>query len=444
MFCQECGAKNDNGAVFCGECGTKLINPVETANVQPQQQAQQVQPTPQETQSASVGMQTAPVVERRKMPTLLWVLLIEIVVLIVAIIGLCRVASNAFSAETVAERYFVSLVNGNYTSAYNQMGLEESEFTTADSFASYCASLNLDKVTNYNISEQSSSSDYYSSLFESDSSSTDTSIGTTMVVNYRNTGDENDYTYYVYLTKSSQKKFLFFDIWEVVESSAVASDYYIVVPEGSSVTFDGMDVSEAYIVTDENNSFYSYYGSDGCTIYCLPQVFQGEHQIVVTQGEYAVATETISISYDEDYCYISSLGYTTEAINELQNLAVQNLQTIYEAAASGADYSTISGLFSSDSYVQSDAECYYNYLVEYFQDEDLVSLNINSVTANTSADSAYIYLTIDYTAKYQYSWWWYEDEEVQSYDGSDETYVTFTYEDGAWVQTIFANDRLYY
>ncbi len=464
MFCYSCGKENPDNAKFCRACGKMLVQvdmseTEKTIREEPVQEMDQTSLTP-----------ARPVRSIKDVPVLLWVVLSEAILIVVAVVILANVLNALNDPSKAASRYFVSLVNGNYEEAFDELGLEESEFIDADGLKEYCAAYNLGQVTDYTVDEYTGDfgsmdgiSDLFSGLgdmlgiddygigdfFEQyeDDSSYNSETDKVYIISYNTSeGDSNEF--YVQLRKSDEKSFLVFDKWNVVSEGVTVSDYHVMVPSGATITLDKEEVSAAYVTTDTSDLYYSSLVSGGqedeYVVYNFPEIYVGNHTITVNSGEYDTLTQQVVVSSDNDLVQLTDLSYSQDTMKKLHDLAAENVKKIYSAAESGQPFSAIQDLFTTDTEQLSQIRQDYQNLVNSLSEESIKKITINKISTSSSTDSPGIKMTLDYTVNYEYNYWWYESSELQTYNGTNELVFSFENVDGKWLQTDLGASTLYY
>ncbi|MCR4842769.1 MAG: zinc ribbon domain-containing protein [Eubacterium sp.] len=487
MYCQECGTKNIDEAKFCARCGAPMVTVDEDfgrsaasyesfagsngANGSYAQGADPVEhgyfdeadvPPSQREQTAT---ESDFLKKLSAVPKIFWGVLAAACCLVALIAVFFNSGKAAYSPEKLAARYFVNLVNGNYDTVFSELGITSDEFINEESCRAYCETLGLGDVTDYTVTEYTGGDysdrigdlmdefglgDYYDEYVEGETEDEpDESVSESRIyqISY-STSDGIMSSMYVTVNLTGGKNLLFFDKWSVDSSSALVENYHVIVPKGATVTFDGAEVSAAYITTSTDDLYYADLMNSDLTdsyeVYLLPKVMIGDHTITVKSGEYAESTQTVSISSDGDGAYITDLSYNQETLESLNDLAAANAKRIYQAAAKGASFSTIKDLFTEDEETLSSIEESYGYLVSFFEDESIKSFTIDKINTRSDGSSAAITVTLSYTVEYEYSYWWYSTDEVRTYEGTSDCSFSFELSDGEFLQTSLGAQTLYY
>ena len=330
--------------------------------------------------------------------------------------------SQINSPEKTAERFFVSLVNGDMRKAFDSLGVEESVLVNADTFRLAVSEQDLSRVTNYTV--------------RSDSGDTGGSgLGKTVTVLYRNEGDENDSYMDINVIKSGKK-----NEWYVSSNAYFSSNVRITVPSGGSVTVDGISLPEEYAEQNQDEN-----GRE-TAVYTIPKIFKGTHYLTVSAAGREDASRTWSVYSDEDSCDMTDLLYSEEAVAELQQLAVSNMYQIYEAAMAAQDFSAVSGLFTGDPERQADIREDYDYLKERFGNDStrVSAISFQEIRASTWNSQTDVDLSFAYTGNYIRVDSWNNTTSTETIEDTGSLHFEFVREDGAWVQTQLGCSSLYF
>ena len=358
MYCNYCGNQNPDDAAFCSKCGAKISYTGRTAE-NSENTGQQAETLYNAAGDSAAGAQTAQTgtytsynyqyAPKPHTPRsgFFWVCILECILIVIALGGLYFAGSYTTSSQTVAERYFVEVANGEYEETFNELGVEESEFVNAETYGVYNQNIDIAGVTSYSIydvtyqfnydydyeqqiqdilnqfgidsmgdfsdGQEDGQQDPFSQIFgdgEDDGSEiiygTDDSTSDIAVyqIDFTTSSDNEIHTVYIQLQKSSEKLYGLFNKWEVVSDGVVASDYHIIVSAGASITFDGKEVSAAYITTDESDYYHAYVqqleSGEEYVVYKLPSVFAGAHEVTVSDKENGDMTVQVYVSGDDD------------------------------------------------------------------------------------------------------------------------------------------------
>lgn len=346
MFCQNCGMRNDENALFCENCGCALENHRNTM---------------------------AMYVQKKPVSKLALVLIAEIIAVVLAVYGITYAAGKVFSAENTAEAFFVDMANGDMADAYKKLNIKESQFINRKMFLKACRYNNFGVVSDYSIKSQNVS-------------------GSVVNVTVEYKSEEQDKgTLDLLLKKGKDKKYSVFDNW-CVDMGNFITTYNIIVPEDASVVVDEIELGKKYRGKVEK----------GMVQYEIPYIFKGMHDIRVYQdGMENVEKQVWLFDSYSDY-YLDKMELKEDTCEELINQSVDNMQQIYAAAMSGSSFSQIEDLFISDEESRSNIEKLYEDMVSDMSDEDCkpYKISFKNVTGKAAAYGTYVDVEFDYVMEY--------------------------------------------
>ena len=416
MYCPKCGTENKEIAKYCMHCGEPLVAGLK-------------RPPHQE------GYFAKPQISKSAVAVIC-----ELAGIVVCAIVLLSFIAGMFKPETVAKKYFVAMVNADYDKAFDLLNLQKTEAINEDSFNAFADGFSFGNVTDYSVIEQSTQSDdyYFMSHYDESDVEYDSSNYRNYQVEYFVDGDSYPQTWNISLVKRG-KKYLFFDDWRINTEGMVATDFDLAVPQGVTVEIDGDELSKDYISTDDTDD-YSY---AGCDRYVVPEMFTGIHEVSLSGDDIKSVKRSIEV-YDgggEDLS--SGYEYTDEAEEAIQKKAVENMEAIYLAAMQKKDFSTIEDLFSKES--RDEVADDYDSLVNYFsRDSSPTSIAFSDVEATSESTSTDAEINFHYTITYNYEDWWDGTVSQETYTSYDYLEISFSKEDGDWLQTNLVCISLYY
>ena len=420
MFCQNCGTQNNDE-----NCGAKLEKPVQP-NVAAQQ-AQPVQPNMAAQQSQPV--QPMKPAQPKKPMSKAWVVVaVEVIVLVAAVAVFFNFGKEMNSAEKVAEKFFVEVANHNFKEAYKTLDVEENDFINEKNFENASCNMQLSKVNTYEVKANDS----------------EDKLGKNIRIQYRTKGSSSNRDYYVSVNKKSGKNLLFFDKWEVSPEALIVEDYSIAVPTGAEVTVDDIKLGKSYYDKKQSadSDYYDYY--------TIPEMFAGEHQVVVKKDGMQEVRKVIDT--DEDYSYyLDNMVMDDKLLEEAFDTATGDLQKIYEAAIAGKDFSAISGMVDKDA--EEDLEYVYENLVGDFEDSSYKTVNkfsVSNIEGVASQNNWYseeklvVQVELDYDYAVDYTRSWFDEVTNETSDDSNSCYISLAYKDGKWLIVEISGMYIYY
>ena len=442
MFCEKCGAKNEDNARFCEECGAVLAveekscvgvngiadSPEKTAFTAPDLDGE----------VSGVSFKDNKSLKTEKNPmSLKNKIIIAVVAVLVILCGLLYYFGKmATDPKKIVEKYLDSISSHEYAEAYECMDIESTEFTTKDLFVKVMENKNGENeadMVNYTIQEVL---DQNPLVKEYD-------------ITYTRKGSSGISSMNVTLVKQASKKWLFYDDYKIAEDGLIAKDYSITVPEGTEVYIDDIKVDEKY----EEEPDTSYSSAIKEKTYTIPSIFVGIHKIKVSSP---FSKDYVFDEYIEDGGYTNVYGVelTDTAKAEVPRIAEEFVGKYATSAIGKKSLDELKTYFSADAdmdNIQDD----YDDLMDYGVNEE--GFGVKSITfdrSKSTAEEEYkmgssYCVSVDYEYNYtalKENWF---EETIEEYtpdslhDGSANIY--FVYEDGKWkISDFYINIYMYY
>lgn len=445
MFCQNCGAKNDDDAIFCESCGTRLerddevianvdVDASESSQNQEDKKTDTEQPfvyqplnaTTSNTEKQGFGSQAgfgggqsaASSFDVKNMDKMTLLCMIEAVILVVAVIVFFQVGKKMTSPEHIAEQYFVASMACDADGVYDTLSMDDSgEFLTKKALEQVMSDETPEKYKNYAVNKATTSG-----------------VISTVTIDYVDQDGEVNSTS-VTLTKEGKKKLLFFDNWKVSGSDRVVSYFCVYVPEGADVAVDGVKMTEKYAMD----------GYEDGDAYEIHNIFAGRHNVTMSIGDLSGFEETVYVDpYYENVFSFSDLQLDEQTQQSLVELAYQDMIQIVNAGYANSPFSSIKDLYIDDKDVRDSADYYYDNLCNRFaRGEDAYDYGITAVTfkdVTGSVEDVYysdgmvaadVLLEYSYDASYVSSGWFRDKTGVEESDGT--LSVVLEYQNGKWL-----------
>ncbi len=434
MYCQECGTKNTDDAVFCANCGVKLawgeeyIPRMHQQNIQPQ--STQFQNIPfQNGQPQGYPCVTSPKMSK-KVETWRIVFGIELIAIVLLLVFAYKNASAYFGARSVAERYFLAYANGDWNSAYQMLELDENDFINENNYEKAAKQDQLPKITSYAVGKiQAFSGD---------------ELGTAVDIRYRSKGESSDSVYTVSLNKQRGKKFLLFDDWKISTDDIISKDIMVQVPKDAKVMLEGQELADSYISKGKEKD--GYYDT-----YVIPELFSGTYGVRVTMDGME-DNNGMFHTYNGTYI-VTSLRPSEKTMDQLINIAGEDMQKVYAAAMHGNSFATIADLYTNNKDYAEDIEEAYDSFLESAQRDTGDVANVIHISNISASASSYdgnsgpvveVRLQFDYSVDFSYEDFWTGEMRPDTYDSSDSVIYDFIYENGEWLPSNLGCHTLYY
>ena len=390
-------------------------------------------PLPQET-SAMNNQQAQPnnVKPKKGLLGVVTFLFLELIVLGAMIYFLVPFIFGNFSAEHKAKEYFVALVNEDYDSVYSLFNINSSDeknfLLKKDGLKQYRASMGLTDVLNYKVNDDNKS---FWKFEKSDD------IRKEVVISYTNRGDSNEHYFTVNLVKESAKKYYIFDEWSIDYVGIASSNVKINVLEGAKVKVDDIEIPEKYSSKGQ---------LIGGTTYTIPMIFAGKHKIEVSLGGMETLKLTETIKGNNDTLFFDDMRLSKETAEELQELAIANMKSVYLAAINGEPFDKIKDIFVQDEDTLKSIKTLYEELAQGLNNDSRHVTKIDFNTVNTEINSAEAIVAKSVTYQIYYSYYytpWFGDPEWRDSNNMGNLYIRseFKYVDGKWLQTDLGCDK---
>ncbi len=418
MFCSECGTKNQDGAKFCENCGTEL-EVEETVVPKKENTSKEVKKEPK----------TKTISKKQK------VLGVLFIVLVVGLFGVYKVLDSKTNPTAVANSYIEAIDNKDYKTLYELSEFSgDTAFITEENFKSVIdENFEKKKFTNYIINKTPTY--------------TNNNLKATVSVSFAGTSTGASDTTIV-LTKEKGKKFLFFDSWKIDDTSyllgyEVVKDFEIKVPKGSKVKYDGVEISDKYIVTTNDNKKEA----NTVDVYKLPQVFERDNVKVEAVLPYGVSlSDEVNISsYRTSYKFeFDDDDFSDELKASIKNNLQAQMSELENGLISGKSFNDQKKLFSTEMDLK-ELEEKYEATVKKISNASYTNSNFNITELKLADLSCYnddytivASISIDYTCQrtdkttgstedekntwYVAAYLNYEDNEFKIFDLSDVSY----------------------
>ena len=360
----------------------------------------------------------------------LFLLIGEAVAAFIIFVVVITLFSGNGTADATAERYFISLVNGNYKNAFSCMDLEEDDFINNKELEFAMSSYDFSRVDNYKL-EKANVNYEYSNAYRNN----DDELGKTCVILFRNKGDSYDSRFDINMVKSGKS-----GKWYVSSGDLITENFGIVIPVGASLKIDEVTVPDKYAKVQKDE----YSGAE-YLVYTIPRIFRGQHYISVIRDGFQEYRNMYFVDGRDYHCDMTDQMLSRETMEKINALAVTNMQIIYQAALNKQGFETIADLFTSDPENLWDIESEYNDLVSRMNSEDywVSSLDIQEITAESDAENPSSNLSFSCSGnchKKNYS------GEIEDQTGEADCNMSFSFklENENWVQTNLGCRYIYF
>ena len=360
----------------------------------------------------------------------LFLLIGEAVAAFIIFVVVITLFSGNGTADATAERYFISLVNGNYKNAFSCMDLEEDDFINNKELEFAMSSYDFSRVDNYKL-EKANVNYEYSNAYRNN----DDELGKTCVILFRNKGDSYDSRFDINMVKSGKS-----GKWYVSSGDLITENFGIMIPVGASLKIDEINVPDKYAKVQKDE-----YSGTEYLVYTIPRIFRGQHYISVIRDGFQEYRNMYFVDGRDYHCDMTDQMLSRETMEKINALAVTNMQKIYQAALNKQGFETIADLFTSDPEKLGDIESEYHDLVSRMNSEDywVSSLDIQEITAESDAEDPSSNLSFSCSGnchKKNYS------GEIEDQTGEADCNMSFNFklENENWVQTNLGCRYIYF
>ena len=402
MFCCECGAKNKKDAPFCEECGAKL-DPIEEEESSSKKETKNV---------------TKKKKKRKKLTKFQIIIISAVTIAVIALIVAFCVCRSLSSPEKVVEDYITAIKTKDYNKLYKYANIQgDSTFINKEIY--------MEALENY-LSQNSDISDYVveSTTYQRGNLYAVVTLGTAF-----NSGintENSDGTVSVRLTREKEKQFLFFPKWTITDNDLInlekIENFEIIVPKDTTITYDGVKVSDKYLQKNEAGDYRD--------TYVLPQVLASRANIeFVLPGNLKIKRYMSPSTYSKEYKLSVTEDDLTKAYKEsLEKIIGDTMGETMNSIIANKKFEDI-----KDLYADEEDSSYYEEIADEYEDyRDSVEENeYTSLTGFTvdEVDVSDIYYTNDYelrvSARIEYSWEEVDKDTGETDDGDSYGYFTY-------------------
>ena len=366
MFCPECGAKNNDDAVFCENCGADISQALKEAddaqNFQPAGRARSAQTPFNAFPEENPDYAYAPTATVARKPVKTSTKIAATVVLAVLIAGfaLFQGAKSMTSPEKVAGDYFAAIKSQNWDTVYSYLDVSGSGFLTEKNFVKIQKKADSDQsIANYSVlSEKQKTADDDNSVSSEESGKDGKTMPGGLVeevtVQYTTHGNASPETKVVSLIKQPEKKWLFFDTWKVSPADYITPEVDVTVPSGMTVSIDDVKLDDKYKDQDGNNSSgaqnsdNSNQNGDTSQKYTLKNIFSGKYTLKVVSPYTEDISKSVDISESNTSFEFNQFTLKKEVLDSVAKQPEEIIKALYASALSGKDYDSVSSYFVPD------------------------------------------------------------------------------------------------
>lgn len=455
MFCPECGAENEDDAVFCGNCGADISEAfAEAQEVLKGQESPGIGADPVR-RKEPVALQpagypyrpAAAAAGRKPIPKSVKIVGAVLLVLIAAGVALYNAGLKMTGPEKVASDYFATLRARDWSGAYSYLNVTENEFLNRSNFVKAMQKQDIPKIVNYSVSSEKSGSNLEDRNAAGD-------LSETVFIQYTTQENPTPQTASVVLIKQPGKQYLIFDSWKVSPVDFITPELTVTVPKGATVFLDNTQLGDKYkaepdpadassSLPDPNENGEPSNGTDRTVTYRLTSVFAGKYTLKVTSPYTDDFSKTIATQNEKYGETVDSLKLKDSVLKEVAKMPQKMIQSIYSSALSGANYDSVKSYFVTDTDIQSNMDTRYEEVVNTISKDTAggfksISFSDFDSGVTDAKAGAQTFVTVNTRFNYSYT------AADQTYDaaapaqefpgtGSGEFNTTYQLVDGKWL-----------
>lgn len=357
MFCNQCGEELAEGTKFCTRCGAKQTDELYSSEDARETLEQEKKATASK-DGLNESFSSVPIKAGKK----LWIWLGAAAVCCAAAgIGAFSVWNSRTSPQTVASRYFVSVVNNDAAQAFQCLNIKETDWLNPVTFE---AQIRMADEKNPDYTTVRS----YEAIPDSGSGKQKTYR---MEYSYGEKGETGSAL--VDLVEENGQ-------WGVAADPFLLKDVQLKFLKGSSVKINGIELNDDFLKAGESSTE---------SVYVIPEMFSGVYEIEAELSGYEPYNGLQTLEKGSSIEITGNkMPVSRQTAEQLQKQAGEDLKKLYGALAQKAEYSQIQDLFSSESGIQQSVGS--EYMAEVrgkWTSQPVVSLSMDSLETKGTTDS---------------------------------------------------------
>ena len=337
----------------------------------------------------------------------IFIKLILILVLIIAIHGYL-VKLN--SPTTIANKYFIAIINEDENDLYKLMDLKEGKFTTIKMLKKVLKNNSVNdknkEILKHKVKETKYNDENNASV----------------IVEYLVKGLSKTQRMTIELNKSKTKKWLIYDNWKASTNKySIAEDFEIKVQSGSIVEIENIKLDKTYLnkkKTTKNDD-----------IYTIPVMYTGKYKIKAELSNGITTEELVNVNTKSSYSpSLSSQILEENSEKKLSKQALKDLQIIYDAAIDNKSFSKIKSKFEyKDCNLEKLEKSYNEFKNDLSKNNILTKIDFNEAVVGSIYTTEDKILNVSVTAKSKYTVKYEENGKKKKHSDKASDYVTLYY-----------------
>lgn len=396
MYCANCGAKCGDEDLFCGECGASLAEYREEMN------NETVAKEADEQFEKSVEMP----VQKRPVSKMSLLLVAEAVVMAALVIGIYFSMDKKYSAETTVEEYWKAKANCEWSKVYDYYSFEKGDM--------------LSKQMYVHAHSQDDDSIAYQLVETKPIENQKGTDSVTYEISYRES-ESGKVEYEMVSLVKGEKKFLFWNEWNVVPENEVVKEWSVTVPENATVKLNGEEMKESHPSEQE-----------GMKEVTVSRLFQGQYQLEVSEEGMEPYKDIVEID-DGAFGDIVKLVPTEEEKEKLAEQLGTDMEKILTAAVAKEDFSKMREIFSDEAMKRSFVKSSYEDLYQIMDTEGVVVQSFDISDIKLTSNNYYgNKVTFDVSMKIKATFKRFWSEQPETEEKECEETVTYIKEKDGW------------
>ncbi len=328
--------------------------------------------------------------------------------------------AETYSADKYMDEFYECFLNESYAALFKSAGVEESKFISTTAFTQMMVNdYGYEETEKYSIGKVVQSGNYAKATVAFVDSETIETV-----------------KWDLKLEKSKDKKYVFFNEWQVNIDDFIIEDVKITAPEEVEVIIDDInitteDIEEVDKTVDQET---------GKVTYTIGRMFKGTHAVLFV-GKHTEPESYITTFDEEHKLYSCRNGVLVSSHKDMMSGVAKNIIVeMYNSAFTGAGTTQLLTMFAATEEVSGIVDSKYKAMVDAINKDDgttLISIDITDYSIMFDRYNfdektvAKFYYTASYTAKSERT---LNDGVRDTYEGTvtAEAYVTFEFVDEKW------------
>lgn len=336
-------------------------------------------------------------------------------------IGVFLAFYNTHSPQKYMDEYYECFLNESYSALFKSSGVKTDTFISAENFTRMMVNeYGYEETDKYSIGEITKDGDF-----------------ATATVSFVDSETVETVKWNLKLQKSKEKKYIFFNEWNVNIDEFILEDVVLTADEEVEVIIDDINITSEDIA-GVNKSLNE---ETGLVTYTIERIFTGTHSVLFAGKHTVPETELVSFDSENKIYECEMVGtLPTEDKDVMSDITKKIVVEMYNSAFAEADGTGLVALFSSKEGVSDKVTEVYNLVLAGVNKEDGSMLTSIDITDYSISFADYTYneqmvTTFDYTAAFTAKTGRTLGDGVRkTYEGtvSAQAKITFEYVDDSW------------